>query len=288
VNGRTQAREKFVLGETHAVEEKYHKREHCSFSQTSELLHQAAFGERSPLSTFYAEDVHTVSEKSVGSYIGHAFHPSNTLVVGSGIAHDVLVAKVQSKLTLESTKPAAASKASPFVGGEERVRVAGSSDTAVAVGFPIKLEDAKSFKVLVTVLQSRHPQARFFANIYHHGGLFGFFLETSGDHSTAALTAAINELKAVSTGPNAGEISNAKAQLTLKTLLDLESNHAPSTIIAAATTNTSITTIADYSGVTAETVAAAAGSALKANPALAVYGQTFNAPRHATLVSLLK
>jgi hypothetical protein len=129
------------------------------FNVARQLVHEAAYGERSPLGTQYAEDLHELTQNSINGYVKKHFHGSNIHVYGTNIAHEELV-----KLANTHFKNVTASKhgnvhkaVSAYAGGEMRVRKvkrkkpmisffvltllyiyqAGSHKSTMALAFPI-------------------------------------------------------------------------------------------------------------------------------------------------------
>ena len=116
---------------------------------------------------------------------------------------------------------------------------------------------------------------------YATGGIFG--LHASGEPAAAAsaLEAGVAGLKAIAAGSAA--VDGYKAKVHVDTVSALEGDGAAEVLLAASQRGVSASALADYKGVSAAAVSAAAAAALKSTPAYAVLGATYGIPSFAAI-----
>lgn len=263
----------------------------CSRAQVLELVHEAAFGETSPLgSSFYSNHV-TLSD--VLQYRAQHFVAQNLIVAADGVSADVVKAVAEPLLSLFPAGKATALPGSAYTGGESRVRVDLGGRTHVAVGFPVPAGAAGKathvvHSLLTAQLAAKKIAAQPFLFSYTSGGLFGFTVKGKPANIESTLSAAIDELKAIANGGVEGHaVGAAKNRVSVANFATLESTNGTGNFVHAAVTNHAAGELADVRGVSAADVSAAAKAALKAQTAYAVYGATAGTPSHSTVSKLL-
>ena len=203
-----------------------------------ELLHEAAFGEASPMGgSFLADhgDLHNLTAEAVLKYRQHQFTSNNLVIASSGISHDLLKGYTEKYLSTLASG-AAANTASPYVGGEARQKLNVRGHTYTALAFPVPNAGlaAKPYNVLRAMLSQKlvkhtHEHSAtenvngmggeasaFYAPYAGHGGLWGIY--TNGSSPTVAnahLEHAIAELKTVANNVNAADFEAAKNNVSV-------------------------------------------------------------------------
>lgn len=263
--------------------------------QLDEALHDAAFGECSPLgASRFAVNSHRLDVNDVLAYRQAHFNAKNLVVASSGIAHDQLKQIVEScaaSANLSAGDSSDTASASPFVGGETRIRRDLAGQTYVAVGFPVPSgDDANSYAVLKHYLGKCGSGA--FIHSYTSGGVWGFSACGNGAEGVnAQLNAAVATLKAVADGSASAGVEAAKTSLAVERMSDMESSHEKSSeaMLTAHRNGVSTDKYCHLSGVSAASVQAAAKATLSCtNPAYAAIGRTTQAPSFDMIKKLVK
>jgi predicted Zn-dependent peptidase len=199
------------------------------------LLHEAAYGETAPLGgSLFAQNVDRLSYKEVLDYRQKHFVADNIVVTASGISHEKLTslveqhiiggklnskASVHTDIELEvgqirvaATPTASLSAASPYIGGEVKLRQDLGGESHIGLAFPVPVGDAvKPFLVLNALLAQKFGEHNVFLNSYSRGGISGYY--SSGDAVAlgAKLEAVITEIKAIASG--GVDVSAAKTKV---------------------------------------------------------------------------
>jgi predicted Zn-dependent peptidase len=103
------------------------------------MIHEAAFGERSPLgSSIYAEDLDSLSPAAVSSFRSTNFVASNLVVsLSGGVPHDQVKKMIETHFcSLPASKNNAVRPASPYIGGDRKVRINLGGETYMSLAFP--------------------------------------------------------------------------------------------------------------------------------------------------------
>ena len=104
-----------------------------------QLLHEAAFGENTPLgSTLLSTSLDNVDENSVLSFRSENFKTGNFVISADGLSHDTLKEVVECQFHGLSTGRTSVA-ASPYIGGDIRVRADLGGVTYVGLAFPVPL-----------------------------------------------------------------------------------------------------------------------------------------------------
>jgi len=259
----------------------------------SELLHESIFGETSPLgSSIFANKLDDVSFDDVLSYRTKVFVAGNTSVVGSGISHDALKSLVEAYLVLPAgTAPA---PASPYVGGETRLRAdLGTTHAALAFGISGP-QSGKVTAIIGAVLKSRLAaaagkgySATAFSTSLGGTGVVGAYVNAPASHVGANLQLLADELRVIAKGGATAQIELAKTQLTLAATLALEGSSSADALASAFVTGQSVADSLSYA-VDAKAVEAAAAQLLASVPSYAVVGVTAGVPSFSTVTALSK
>lgn len=258
-----------------------------------ELLHEAAYGETSPMgASFLAPhgNLENLDPESVLKYRQHQYTADNVVVASSGLTHTAaksLSDKYLGQLPAGGSKPAA----SPYIGGDAKLKLDCKGHTYSALAFPAS--NPKAANVLRLYLNSkvkaRGDISAFFAP-YSTNGLWGFYASSAngGTGSNALLEVAIAELKNVITSLDETLLTTIKTQLTLQKTLELESDGVTGALIASHLTKTNPQDAADHSMITSADVISAAKASLSAVPTVVTVGKTAGAHSLSAVVNLLK
>lgn len=261
-----------------------------SSAQLDELLHEAAYGENSPMGApVHANDVTKLDVHEVMAYRARNFTAGNLIVSATGVSHDTIKSLTECHF---NGMPTGASKAgdTKYHGGDMKVRVDLGGTSRVGLAFPVPAgAAAQPFKVLYSKLAAKAGEMKGvtpFMKVYSHGGIFG--VHTSGDAAvgTENLKAIVAELKAIAGGVEVTE--GEKNQITLNNLLQLENGDAANVLVNAVMTGVPAEVAADVRGVSGADVASAAKAALAATPSYAVYGATAGTPSFSTVAAMMK
>lgn len=260
----------------------------CPQAHVLELVHEAAFGETSPLgSALYASDVKLAEALN---YRNQQFVASNVVIAADGVSADLVKSVATPLLDVFPAGVATKLPVTAYVGGETKVRVDLHGRTQVAVAFPVPAGAAgKATAVVQSLLASRLaekkvPVTPFIFN-YSSGGIFGFTAKGKPCGLEATLAAALGELKAIAgdaTGADA-----AKTKVSVSNFEALDSTASTGKFVDAAVVGDAAVALADARGVSVADVTAAAKAALKATPSYAVYGTTAGVPSYSAVAKLL-
>jgi predicted Zn-dependent peptidase len=249
-------------------------------SQLLELIHEAAYGENTPLgSSFFSSNLDSLDVKDVYSFRKSVFTAGNVVVSASGIPHEALVQAIECYLhALPAGKPATPS--SPYVGGDIKVKADLDGETHVALAFPFPAgNEGTPYKVLYELLSKDLEGDKAvspFLVEYAQGGLLGFAFSGAAASTGGSIEAGVSALKRLKTPSS---VDAAKAKLSLAAALALEGEATTTALLAPA---------AAYSSVTASAVGSAATALLSSTPTYAVYGATYGVPPYSAVVKSLK
>jgi hypothetical protein len=245
-------------------------------AQLEDLLHEAAYGENSPLGKPVLNSAClNAATCDIMSYRGNTFAANNLVVTGTGISHDNLRALVDANFSSMKSGAKIIAAPSPFVGGETKVRADLSGVTHAGIAFSVSSGAASAFAVLANKFSAGidgvpKNAMSVFHNQFTDSGIFGFKFHGTAQETAAYIEAACNALKNISIA--AGDVKSAA----------LVSN---SSLISATLTGVSSESIAKVS---TSDVVAAAKAACNSTPAYAVYGTTFGAASYANVQKMLK
>ncbi len=252
--------------------------------QLVELLHDAAFGEGTPLgASAYASTLDKLCQDEVMAYRqAHFTAPRITVAASGGLSHDSLKQMVECYLYSVPAGAASAVPASPYQGGDMKVRADLDGQTYLGLAFPVPAGDAaKPYSVVHSALSSKIASmglpsgslSAFYAP-YSTGGIFGVYASGTPAAASSALEAAVAELKAIASGTTGVDGYKAKAAL------EFQSDASAQALLTAS--------YADVKSVSAAAVASAASAALKAVPTYAVLGATLGTPSYAAVAKMVK
>jgi len=284
----------YVVGESKAAAAVVY--DHVAASpaqQVTELLHDAAFGENTPLGgSLYAANLDKLDVDAVLAFrAAHFTAPRITVAASGGVSHDALKQMVECYLHSAPAGAASPVPASPYQGGELKVRKDLDGQTYLGLAFPVPAgaDAAKVYGVVHSALAAKVASMDLpegsslstFVAPYATGGIFG--LHASGEPAAAAsaLEAGVAGLHAIAAGSAA--VDGFKAKVHVDTVSALEGDGAAEVLLAASQRGVSASALADYKGVSAAAVSAAAAAALKSTPAYAVLGATYGIPSFAAI-----
>lgn len=283
----------------------------CGSSRLTELLHDASYGENTPLgSSRFAHSLDDLTPTDVIHYRNSVFSSDNLRIAVHG---DIAGSKAKNILEDKCASGFATGSrpiVSPFTGGEIRVREHTGGLTRVGLSFALPAGDEKSVQVLRHILHSRlaskegHVQIHMHSNVHHAnnnatggltktflhaykaGGMFGVTFRGDVAFVNKGLTDSIAELKKIASGTLPDEeLSVIKNKIQLETLLAAEGSGAADALLKSLIAGSAAE--ADVSAVTKEAVVNAAKAALKSAPGYAVLGTTYHVPSLSAVVKLL-
>lgn len=271
--------------------------------RVSELVHEASFGENTPLGgSVYAPSLNGLLATDVLHFRNTQFSANNLLIAVHGACSaSAVVDQIQAQTANGLAVGDAASFGAGFIGGEMRVResIGGATKASLAFSAPAG-NSGKAYEVLRSIVNSRvaspaqshlhskvhHYQSNAewtdtFFNAYQATGLFGVNFTGDAKYVRTGLESFVNVLKAVAGGCTAEDLALAKNRLSVQSKLGAEGSLGASrlyTTLANGNGFTSAFSESDYSAVTKEEVVAAAQAALKSTPGYAVFGTTYQVP----------
>jgi predicted Zn-dependent peptidase len=177
-------------------------------SVARDLLHEAAFGDESPLgSTFLPSkrEFDELSLENVLAYRAKTFVASNVVVTASGVSLATLKALLETHL---HELPKGAGKvvpASPYIGGDVKVKADLGGRTVMGLGFPVS-GSVGSALLVKDVLIGKHKNVTASLDVYTAGGLLSFVIDgASPQDATATLEAVVADIKHLGSGSPAVE-----------------------------------------------------------------------------------
>jgi predicted Zn-dependent peptidase len=242
-------------------------------AQLDDLLHEAAYGENSPLGRAVTNESAAKAEVcDIMAFRSRQFTAGNLTISASGLSHESLRSAVDDAFS--GFSGAATSKeASPYTGGDLRVRANTDGVTYAGVAFPVPSGAAAgAFQALASQLSGLKGVAAFHHQ-YSDSGIFGVRTSGTPAETSANIQSAINAIK--TSGGN-----GKRAALNA-----VDSADADGALMNAVLT--SVPTNAAQK-VSASDVSSAAKAALSAKPAYAVYGNTKGAASYADVQSWCK
>jgi predicted Zn-dependent peptidase len=286
-------------------------------ARVSEMLHEASFGENTPLgSSLYAPRLSALAASDVLHYRNALFASENVCVAvhGGSLSGDAVTKQLEGLLSTGLPSGKAATFSGGFSGGEMRVRDDMGGATRASLAFAAPAGNAgKAYEVLRAVLngavssRGSHVQTHLhsqthsyrsnsewtdtFFNRYSTTGMVGVNLLGDAKYVSSGLEAFIAELMAVAGGQSTAEsIEVAKKQLQLESYLVGEVSGADRLLASLVSGSAFETPLSesDYSGVTKEAVAAAAKACLQSTPGYAVLGATYQVPFLAGVAKMMK
>lgn len=275
----------YIVGETKvSAEVTYAKLASTPAAQLVELLHDAAFGECTPLgASVYASTLDKLCQDEVMAFRrAHFTAPRITVAASGGVSHESLKQMVECYLHTVPAGAASPIPASPYQGGDLKVRTDLDGQTYLGLAFPVPAgEAAKPYSVVYSALSAKidamglpaDSLSAFYAP-YSTGGIFGVYASGTPAAASSALEAAVAELKAIASG--ATGVDGHKAKVSLEYLSDATAG----ALLSAS--------YADVKSVSASAVSAAAAAALKAVPTYAVLGATLGTPSYTAVTKMVK
>jgi predicted Zn-dependent peptidase len=247
-------------------------------------MHEAAFGENSPLGqSFFANSLDSLEASDVLSYRAANYTTGNIVATASGIPHATFKAMMECNLHDLPVQPSSV-PASPYMGGDIKVRTSTSGLSHLGLGFPIPVGEEQVYCVLFGILSSnladKAPKGSLkpFFNNYSTGGIMGFYASGSAMEAAGILETVVAEVKDCQ---RVTSIDGMRAKSRLNMALSL--NESSSITCALLHGHSS-----DFSKVTVAAVSAAASAILKANPSYVVSGTTSGTPSIASINKLMK
>lgn len=253
--------------------------------QLSELLHEAAYGEVSPLgSSRFATSVKKINMDSVLEYRSTNFVSSNLVVTANGISQD----KLKSLMTLHGdllpSGPTTPLPSSPYIGGDVRVRVDLDGSTNLGLAFPVPVGEAgKPYWIISELLSNKFQKDKICASSsvysYSTGGLLTVTTSGSVSEATRYLQLAVAEIKSIAIQTPSG-INGMKNKVSLSKVSSVDS--ILSSLSAGGREGSG-----DLRNVSDSSVSVAAQTILKSIPSYAVLGTTAGTPSYVQINKML-
>ncbi len=227
-------------------------------AQLDDLLHEAAYGENSPL----GKPIHNTSALNADvcdlmAFRSRQYTAGNIVVTASGISHDHLKAAVEGAFAGHGGA-ASTPVSSPYQGGDIKVRTDLNGKTYAGVAFPVPAGAAASaYAVLANHLSNIHGITAFHHQ-YSDSGIFGFRCSGSPSETAEYIQVGLNALKSSGSANSKGTALNS-----------IDSGDADGHLMNSIVTGVPLNAVASSND-----VATAAKSALNSKPAYAVYGAT--------------
>lgn len=256
-----------------------------SINQLEELLHEAAYGENTPLGgSLYANSIDDINAEESILFRNREFNTKNFLIVSNGgLSHDSLKSFVEVNFANFSSTSSSQSTPSNYIGGDIRVRrldLDGQSYLGLALPFNVENGASQDNQVLSKVLEYKLKELNTstikpFFKLYSTGGLIGFTVQGSAIEATQQFNDALQQLKNISSVTD-DLINKIVKDLKLAKALKIENeNDALSLLTDSGFVN--------LNSVTAVSVSKAATDLLKSKPSYAVLGVTFGTPSYDTV-----
>lgn len=258
-------------------------------AKLNDAIHEAAYGENTPFgSSLYSSNLDNLNAEDIKAFKDDHFKTSNLIVAATGVSHDTLTKVIDTAFTGMPSSAATTSVATPYIGGELKIKKAGDS-TNVALAFPVPSGSAaEPYVVLHSYLTAKIaslgvPKGSLlpFYSQYSTGGLMGFYAMGCATLAASNLEAAVAELKAASKSVP----DSAKVKISLMNVSAVEGDTCSPSSILLSSTIKGIKT--DLRSVSASAVSAAATAMLKSKPSLAVIGATAGAPSLSSISSII-
>jgi len=262
----------YVIEESkHTAQIIYDEYKSSPSTQLKELIHEAAFGEGSPMGLpFYLANPEKISAESLISFRDSNRIGGNIIVSGSGISHESLKALVE---TWFGDLPSGAFAASSsYVGGEAKSKTETDGISYLGLAFPLPNDTAGQIlcKLLSSNVESLDVPSGSLTS-FNYSGLFGFYATGTPDAVAGYLGKAVAELKAIAS--STPDIKAITTKISLENYLALEGD------------SSSFSANPDVRNVSASSVSAAASAVLKATPAYAALGS--GTPTYASITKML-
>lgn len=245
-------------------------------------------------SLFSVANAEKVDAAAVSSFRATNFTASNLVVASQGLGVGELSSLAKCFTSGAATHAAPKAAASPFKGGDSRLRT-DATTTLFALALPVSAAHSAAAEVAAEVLSARLSSkegvlAQGFATSYTDGGLVGVYAAAPATSAGSAVTSLAQDLKALATAaPTANEIAAATAKIALQRALSIESSCTSHIIAAAVAKTTPAALVSAASAVTAEQVQSiiAAGAKSSTGIAFASVGPTANLPRYDAITKIL-
>lgn len=280
-------------------------------ARLNEYLHEAAYGENTPLGgSIYPDDFDHLEASDVIHFRNSNFTAENlAIAVHGNLPVANLTGAVESHFHNVLAHGKAAKFSAGFTGGEVRVRDSHVCESHVGLAFGVASGKDKANKVLRALLRQKvsskashvqvhlhskvhhyennHSLTKSFYNSYLSGGLFGLTFKGDAKYVSSALQESINELKKIASGAaSTADIQLAKKRLHVDDSLNGESLKVSTQLYNSVLAGGSKID-RSYDSVTDADVAEAAKAALKSTPGYAVFGTTYQVPNLNTVAKWL-
>lgn len=257
-------------------------------AQLAELLHEASFGELTPLGgSVYAESLDKLDELQVLQFATENLDTEKIVVAASGVSHDKVKQLVEAAFNNFVHIPSPKVAPSPFTGGEVRIRKDLDGASYVALGLPASPASYQANKALVQLLQKLLPQYEVVYNHHVLGGLIGFYYSGDAVGSQRFVADSVAAVKALSQSAAGASFDAVKTKNLLEHKLSFDGD------ATRALLNATVLKAGDaksLESLTAQDVSAAAARAYAggAHPGYVVLGKTFGTHVYSAVVNLFK
>ncbi len=258
----------------------------CPWKSLKDAVGGAAFYPDSALgqTNIYPDGADDVNADAVKGFVQSHLTPSRTAVVGVNVNHATLTRFAEGLSSYFQAGGAAVDVASPYVGGEVRIRKHGASSANVALGFSTGGKKGVSESALEVL---KHVVGG--ANYTNYSDAGVFYVQAFGStNSKQFLSDSISKLKSLaSTGPSAEALAAAKASAKVAVLSATETSAGLFQAVASQVAATGSYTPLNVDAVSADDIKNAAATLLKSKPTVASIGKTSSVPRLSEVASLL-
>lgn len=230
----------------------------------NELIYEAAYGNASPLTNLYAENLDKVDTHAVVDFRNTHMLSGNVNLTAHGLSMEALKG-VASTFSLPDGNTAAPS--ATYTGGEAKIRTSYGS-SAVSIAFPSSTGDSS-----IDVIQKEivYKACGMPVVPFKGTGIMGFHVIGDAATVNTSLITIANEMKAIATGTNTATAATANVNLGMKM-----NDHLMAKLLFNST------------DATAASVKAAAASCLSAAPAFATLGNVPGTPDYTAVKGMFK
>eukprot|EP01038_Epipyxis_sp_PR26KG_P004996 gene4996-6981_t len=260
-------------------------------AQILQLIDEAAYGEVSPKgSSIYASNLKKLTSDDVVEYRTSHFTRKNLVITANGISSDQLQPIVNNLSGVIIEGSPVVSPASPYVGGEVKIRTDLNGKTYTSLAFPVPTgtsESAKPFRVLEGLLAAKLKANKIPAkSFFKDGSLIGVAFSGTPEKVSSTLELVLSELKAIANGGHNEGVNIIKNKLTVSNFLELDGSKSVDQLLSAYMNGSEVSQVADLRSVSPESVSSAAQTVIKSVPSYAILGTTAGTPSYADVLKL--
>jgi hypothetical protein len=255
--------------------------------QLEELIHEAAFGDNTPLGqSFYANSLDNIHGEDVLEFRSKQFLAGNITIAAKGISQDNLTKNI-SHFFRSLPEGSSELPKSTFVSGFAKTNSFLNGYSGAAFAFPIASGDKGVASVVARAIDNKVSSLRLpkgsvapFFKQYLNGGIFGYYFVGDIAEVNSNIKAVADQFKSFSAG-------SAKNQVALSTIEGIHNRCGSSTLYNYANLGLTSSDL-DTRNLTDAAIASALSASLKSGPAYAVLGKTRGLHSHNAVSGLFK